>query len=86
MSEPERKVLTLVPGRRTVAETGPFPIGAKVRMGGTGPVMIVQTPGEEWTQCTWFDKRARVGPEAFRNGTLQLANKKRPVSKRRPRK
>jgi len=86
MIEP-RKVLKLVPGKKTEAETGPFPIGAKVRLKSGGPFLCVQKPGPEWSYCTWFDDVGnRMGPEEFRNGTLELYAERKPrvrVIKRR---
>ena len=90
MSEPERKIVKLVPGKKTEAEAGPFPIGSRVHLRSGGPLMCVQKPGPEWTDCTWFDDVGnRMGPEEFRNGTLELFDQKKPrriITKRSPRK
>lgn len=73
MVDPERKIVKLVPSEPKKPEQGPFPIGARVHLKSGGPLMTVQTPGPEWTQCTWFDDvDTRQGPEDFRNGTLVL--------------
>ena len=75
MADSELKVLRLVAARPKTEELGPFPAGTAVRMKGdrNNPQMTVQTPGPEWTQCTWFDESlSRVGPELFRNSTLEL--------------
>ena len=41
-----------------------FPRGSVVHLKSASPLMTVQNPGKEWSECTWFDEIGnRIGPE-----------------------